>query len=153
MARKPSKGGQRLENGDTGVPNNQSTPQTEDRKAPYWRRPEAWLLAIFPLIAFALYHQTIHGPFVFDDVPNISANFKMRIYSLDWRALKAAATSEPSVNRWLPNITFAINYYLGGLNVEGYHIVNILIHVITSILVFLFPGPLASAMDSFGMSD
>jgi len=35
-------------------------------------------------------------------------------------------------------LSFAINYYFGRLNVYGYHLVNLLIHLICSIFLFLF---------------
>jgi tetratricopeptide (TPR) repeat protein len=36
----------------------------------------------------------------------------------------------------LSNISFAVNYYLGAYDVTGYHVVNIIIHLINGILVY-----------------
>lgn len=39
-------------------------------------------------------------------------------------------------NRQIPNLTFSINYIIDGYNEKGYHLLNILIHLINSILIF-----------------
>jgi tetratricopeptide (TPR) repeat protein len=38
--------------------------------------------------------------------------------------------------RYIGYLSFALNYYLDGLNVIGYHILNILIHIINALLVY-----------------
>jgi len=53
------------------------------------------------------------------------------------RITEAALKGKPR-HRLLPNISFAVNYYLGRYNVPGYHLVNILIHLIVGILLFFF---------------
>jgi hypothetical protein len=39
--------------------------------------------------------------------------------------------------RYIGYLSFALNYRLGGLDVEGYHIVNIAIHIINALLLYL----------------
>ena len=49
--------------------------------------------------------------------------------------------SEPGLSgiyRPVAMLTFAFNWYLGGTNVFGYHLVNIGIHCLTSGLLFLY---------------
>jgi uncharacterized membrane protein len=43
----------------------------------------------------------------------------------------------PNRNRWLPNLSFGLNYYLGGFNVFGFHLFNIIIHVLTAFSFYL----------------
>ena len=38
--------------------------------------------------------------------------------------------------RGVAMLTFAINYAIGGLNVTGYHVVNLAIHITNGILVY-----------------
>ncbi len=40
-------------------------------------------------------------------------------------------------NRYIGYLTFALNYALHGLNVTGYHIVNLFIHIVNALLVWL----------------
>ena len=35
-------------------------------------------------------------------------------------------------------VSFALNYYFGQYNVVGYHLVNIVVHITTGILLFFF---------------
>ena len=41
-------------------------------------------------------------------------------------------------NRPVAMLSFAFNYYFGKYNVVGYHLVNILVHITTGILLFIF---------------
>ena len=52
--------------------------------------------------------------------------------------IKNAGLQNSSSNRPVANISFALNYYFHKYNVLGYHLVNILIHVTTGILLYLF---------------
>jgi len=77
--------------------------------------------------AFLIYSNTFSSPFHFDDTPNIVENYKLRDLSNFW---------PPSGTRYIGSLSFAINYHFGSLNVFGYHLVNIIIHIINSILVW-----------------
>jgi len=89
------------------------------------------------LISIIIYSNTLHSPFVFDDIDNITENSLIRMTGINLTSLKNAAFSHPSWARPISNISFAVNYYMGGYNVRGYHIVNIAVHMINGILVYL----------------
>ena len=40
------------------------------------------------------------------------------------------------VGRPVPNLSLAVNYAIGGLNVEGYHVVNLAIHILAALALF-----------------
>jgi hypothetical protein len=42
----------------------------------------------------------------------------------------------PTAGRPLVNFSFAVNYALGGLDVRGYHLVNLACHLLSGLLVF-----------------
>ena len=89
-------------------------------------------LLVFTLLAFlgaALYSNTLQVPWYFDDFPSIVDNPNIRNLDLAFQNLLAP--------RGLANLTFALNFHFGGIDTTGYHLVNILIHIITSGLVFL----------------
>ncbi len=88
------------------------------------------------LLAAAIYSNTLSVPFVFDDVDNIQLNHRIHITSLDLQSLREAAISFLP-RRAVANVTFALNYYFGRLDVTGYHLVNIAIHLINGILVYV----------------
>ncbi|KAF0144650.1 MAG: hypothetical protein FD156_1664 [Nitrospirae bacterium] len=82
------------------------------------------LIAIIGLIS---YSNTFNVPFHFDDTATIVANYKLKDLTNFW---------PPSGSRWFGFLTFALNYYFGGLNVTGYHIVNLAIHVFNAIFIY-----------------
>jgi tetratricopeptide (TPR) repeat protein len=84
------------------------------------------------------YGNTLNGPFLFDDYPNIIANSHLRIQSLAPAALADAAFRSHLPGRPIANISFALNYLLHGYWLPGYHLTNIMIHCLTGILLFLF---------------
>ena len=89
------------------------------------------------------YSNTFNVPFIFDDEPNIVNN--PIIKNLDYYTTPAKAKVHEGfaeypllINRYIGSLTFALNYKIHGLGVTGYHIVNLLIHLINSLLVYWF---------------
>ena len=85
---------------------------------------------------FAAYANSLDGKFIFDD-SRIYNNQHIRITSLDWDSLSQAALASKPVTRPVANLSFALNYYLHGYNVRGYHLVNVCIHLLTGLLLYL----------------
>jgi Tfp pilus assembly protein PilF len=97
-----------------------------------------WAQLAIILTGIVLYANTFDVPFYLDDFRNINDNKAIQIQSLNFGSITAAATESPLSGRPLANISFALNYYWGGLNVFGYHLVNSIIHIITGLTLFLF---------------
>ncbi|SNB46635.1 tetratricopeptide repeat protein [Geobacter sp. DSM 9736] len=104
-------------------------------------------LLLITLAGSALYLKTLHIPWIFDDMQNIVDNHTIRDLGL--------AFSNVIKPRGVAFLSFALNYRFGELDVAGYHVVNIGIHITASWLVFLiarrvFRGsfllPLATAL-------
>jgi len=92
--------------------------------------------AILIIVCILIYSNTLEVPFVFDDRPNIVKNESIRIDDIKPESIIRAASNNFCKNRPVAYITFAINYYLGIYDVKGYHLVNISVHVINSMLLF-----------------
>jgi hypothetical protein len=75
------------------------------------------------------YHNSFHNPFIFDDHGNIVENVLVRQPLTNWRQLLAS-------DRWLATLTLAGNYALGGLDVRGYHAVNLAIHLLAGLVLY-----------------
>ncbi len=90
-----------------------------------------------PILCIILYSNTLNSPFVFDDFPNIKENPYFRLIDPDFQRLYDAGFKSPNPNRPVANISFALNYYFGKYDVKSYHVVNITIHIINGILVYL----------------
>jgi protein O-mannosyl-transferase len=81
------------------------------------------------------YGNSLSGPFIFDDVNNIIYNTRIREWwRLDTVLFPAARSSV--AGRPLVNFSLAVNYALGGLDVRGYHVWNIAVHIFCALLVF-----------------
>ena len=98
---------------------------------------ETWLLLVLGLMVFLIYSNTLTGPFIFDDKPNIQQNPHIRLERLSLDGIAKAALQSPSSHRPVANISFAVNYYFHRYNPVGYHFTNILIHIINGTLLFL----------------
>ena len=84
----------------------------------------------------AVYSNTIHSPFAFDDHPFIIKDSHIHISALSFKNLANAAFSGKPGQRPLSNISFAINYYLGNDDPVGYHLTNIFIHFFSGLFLF-----------------
>src|SRR5262245_49583679 len=83
------------------------------------------------VLVAGVYANTLEAPFVFDDLSNIQNNVHARLTALSLDGLFKAAFASPVMNRPVANVSFALNYYLHGYQVWGYHAVNVLIHLTT----------------------
>ncbi len=84
-------------------------------------------LSLITITTLLIYSHTFSFPFHFDDESSIVQNYRLRDLSKFW---------PPSGTRYIGFLSFAINYYFGRLNVFGYHLVNIIIHIINGLLVW-----------------
>lgn len=94
------------------------------------------------LLCILVYSDTFDYPFAGDDEANISDNpiirdfeyFKNPSEIKNIRYYKDIKKFFES--RYIGNLSFALNYRLHGLDVFGYHALNVLIHVINALLVY-----------------
>ena len=84
---------------------------------------------VLGLAAFAAYHNSFSGPFIWDDLFSITGHPTIRHWS--------SALSPPSDvgvgGRPISNLTLALNYAWGGTDVWGYHALNLLIHTLAGL--------------------
>jgi hypothetical protein len=90
-------------------------------------------------VALVAYSNTFSAPFHFDDRPNILENPDVQIKVLTWDRVEQLIKNTYKVSiRVFSYFTLALNYYLGGVNVFGYHLVNFIIHVASGIFLYWF---------------
>ncbi|HOL68244.1 MAG TPA: tetratricopeptide repeat protein, partial [bacterium] len=90
------------------------------------------VVCLLLIVGVVLYSNTFRVPFTFDDYHSIVLNDKIHSWG-DWSAIWSFSRA-----RFLTYLTFALNYHFGGLHVTGYHLVNLLIHLSASIVLFFF---------------
>jgi tetratricopeptide (TPR) repeat protein len=85
--------------------------------------------AILLAAVLAAYLNSLRCPLVFDDVQSITDNASIR----QLRSIGSVLSPPPGTTvsgRPLLNLTLAINYAIGGLNVLGYRVTNVAIHLL-----------------------
>jgi Flp pilus assembly protein TadD len=111
-----------------------------------------WLLAglAAAAAAAALYAPTLGHGFVFDDNPEVVDNAFIRsLASLPLVASTSAwkGSGDPNpLYRPLTTATYAVNHALGGLAPFGYHLVNVVLHALSSGLVVAAGGALGLSL-------
>lgn len=98
------------------------------------------LRAALPALAlavagFAVYADALDGPFLFDDIGAIVDNPGVRAPG-SWRGALRAPDESTLAGRPLVLATFALNHALGGLDVRGYHLTNVAIHVLCALALY-----------------
>ncbi len=104
-------------------------------------KPYIHVLLIAALGLF-IYANTFNVPFTFDDKPSIVTNTVIRDFHVFIDPSKLASLDTPSAvkslfkTRFIGYLSFAADYWLHGLDVTGYHVINLLIHIINAILIY-----------------
>ncbi len=88
------------------------------------RNPLAWMPAAVAAAGIIVYLNSFQGAFLLDDAVHILERESSREFSKIWG-------SRPVVN-----FTLVVNYRLGGHEVFGYHLVNLLIHLAAALTLF-----------------
>ena len=87
-------------------------------------------LSAIVVLGFLIYSNTFNSAFHFDDFDNIVDNAIIRSLS------NTQAMWEFSHTRVFAYWTFALNYHFSQFDVSSYHFLNIMIHLVTSCLVY-----------------
>ncbi len=103
------------------------------RRLPSAGRRSSALYAVLIVVAgIVCYSNSLSGPFVFDDRNAIVENSSIR----SLQSVLSPVPNSPLAGRPLVALSFALNYRVGGLEVHGYHLANIAIHMCTALLLF-----------------
>ena len=115
-------------------------------------RGELVALALLIIVAAGAYSNTLNNSFHLDDQTVIWDNSSVFMREITFENLYSAAFDNKHPTRPVPYVTFALNYYFHNLNLPGYHVTNIFIHIATGIfLYFLLKATLSlpSLRDKF----
>lgn len=109
------------------------------------RKHFTFYLMLITVTGFLCYSNTFNSPFVFDDNRNIADNPLIR----DLRYFTGTPMPESSIynahlhqvvkffkSRYVGYLTLAINFRLNGLDVTGYHVFNLIIHITNAMLIY-----------------
>jgi Flp pilus assembly protein TadD len=93
------------------------------------------VFSIFLIAAagIAAYANSFAAPFIFDDYSNIVLNPVIKDLG---NFTSSLAGYDYNPRRFIGYLTFALDYHFGGLDVTGYHMVNLAIHITNALLVY-----------------
>jgi Tfp pilus assembly protein PilF len=100
------------------------------------------LIVVLVLLVF---QDVPDNTFHFDDAHNITENRTARIDTLTLGALKAAATESPLNRRWIPNASFAVDWWRGGGEARTFLTTNLWLHSLAAAAVFLLLNVVVSS--------
>ena len=92
-------------------------------------------------VVVSLYSNTLFHDFVFDDVTLIQQNTD--VTELNWGRILGRTGYRP-----VRTFTYALNFAVGGVNPFGYHLVNLILHAVNSILIFLLLRSILGRLDA-----
>jgi Tfp pilus assembly protein PilF len=101
----------------------------------HWR-----LFVLFSTVIAISYFNSFSGSWQLDDKPNILANDPIQITQFSYSQLMGSMFALPGSGgfyRPLPCLSLAVNWYFGQTSVFGYHLFNLIIHILTAWIVFL----------------
>ncbi|NQU11192.1 tetratricopeptide repeat protein [bacterium] len=99
-----------------------------------WAAGWRWVPLLIVVAVGAAYLNSFHGPFLFDDEASIERNPAIRRL---WPLTDAMSSATPTLmGRPVASLSLALNYAVGGLEVTGYRVVNVLLHAINALLVW-----------------
>jgi len=92
--------------------------------------------AVLVLAVWAAYANSFSTPFVFDDLASVVQNPSIRHLGSLSDVLSPPNTATGAAGRPVVNLTLAVNYAFGGLDVRGYHVFNTLVHALAALTLF-----------------
>ena len=93
-----------------------------------------WIWAGVIGICLLAYANSLNGPFIFDDIGSIPDNPNIRCLWPLTRAMSSPPCTSVS-GRPVVCLSLALNYAVGGLRPQGYHLVNLAIHLGSALLL------------------
>ena len=102
---------------------------------------DRFFLFILTILILFSYSNSYNCSWQVDDISNIVQNPNIQISELSSENLLSATKHhyrQDTISRPVAKLSFALNWYLGGSIVRGYHVVNVLLHILTSILLYKF---------------
>ena len=97
-------------------------------------------IALIIILGFAVYVNSLNGKFVYDDETLVKNNAFIKNWSVLPKVftedIGTGAGARYSFYRPIQMITYAMDYRIWKLNVIGYHITNILLHILVALCVW-----------------
>ncbi|RLC23005.1 MAG: hypothetical protein DRH56_08060 [Deltaproteobacteria bacterium] len=101
-------------------------------------RKNTFAFIALSIILFVIYSNSYQASWHFDDEGNILDRKAVHLKALTLPEMEKTFFRTNRLYRPVACLSLALNYYFGGKDVFGYHLVNLLIHLTAAIFLFLF---------------
>ena len=107
--------------------------QSPDLPTPQLTGPRRWVIRVSVLVivlaGLIVYWNSFSGAMIFDDSRCIKRNQELRKLWPPWK-------TGSSPGRTVVNFSLAVNYAIGELEVRGYHIFNLSVHILAGLALY-----------------
>lgn len=118
-------------------------PETEIVKTAVQTENPSLPFVFFSILVIICYFPSLQGAFVFDDLARIVANPDIvdlqtciaRLFTSHAHESFSPYGNDPS--RPIVYLSYALNYYFGGLNPFGYHLFNMILQILNAVLAYI----------------
>ena len=110
-----------------------------------------WFFLLLVLLTVVVYYPGLSGDYLFDDTSNLLQNKALDIETLDMDSLSSAAYSSGAgmLRRPVSMASFALNRFFFGIDPYSHKVINLVIHILTGCLLYLFSRLLISAYQQY----
>jgi len=95
-----------------------------------------FIIFVFNVFLIGIYSNTLQSPFVFDDLGHIVGNEYIKFTKINVDRIMDLLKCQEL--RPVSHFSFALNFYFGGEDPVGYHVVNLFVHLVSGIFLFIF---------------
>jgi len=97
-------------------------------------------IGLIVILGFIAYSNSLNGKFIWDDINLVKNNIYIRnsfnIPKIFTQDIGAGAVQKYNFYRPIQILTYTIDYSLWKLNVKGYHLTNILLHILVALTIY-----------------
>ena len=111
-------------------------------------KPHLWVFMLITLLSIISYYPGLTGDYMFDDLPNLVNNNRLDIESLSLETLQGASYSSGAglLRRPVSMFSFALNRYFFGIEPFSYKLINLVIHLLTGLGLYILSRQLIRAI-------
>ena len=99
------------------------------------------------LLIFCAYSNTFYSPLVLDDFHSFIEEPKVYVSLSNFESFQELSKTKFGISRFIPMLTFALDFKLGKGNIATFHLTNLVIHFLAASALFFFLSTLFDSQE------